>query len=261
MHVFEGVDVAFLLRIERRLHKEVQYGDERSIGWPICAKKFPQAQKEASFSNQRRRPAKAPLQVSAQARARHRRRAVVMLTDDGSAASSFGFKSIEHRRIPRGIDAQLEWETNYWDHLVAHVDIGVDVKRRGALAVDTRAMTITGTRRPLRDRIFDERRCVYLPLATMADAQKAACVLRRFLRILPLAALVTMNQMGAGYGAARRAHEKTDMVRYTRPRHEAAFSSRNPRRALQRRVNIPTAKCTRGRAGQANGVVQYKTPP
>jgi aminopeptidase len=64
----------------------------------------------------------------------------VKLGDDEISRLFFGFIDPEHpERARHAIDAQLEWENRYWDHMVAHVDIGVDENDAELSAVDTRA--------------------------------------------------------------------------------------------------------------------------
>ena len=77
----------------------------------------------------------------------------VKLSDDEISRLFFGFIDPANPEASRpAIEAQLEWETKYWDHMVAHVDIGVDENDAELSAVDTTAMTYyRNLRRPLRD--------------------------------------------------------------------------------------------------------------
>jgi len=188
----------------------------------------------------------------------------VKLTDDEISRLFFGFIDSEHLEAAKpAIDAQLEWETKYWDHLTAHVDIGVDENDAELSAVDTRAMTYyRDLRRELRDRIIDERRWVYLHWPTMADAQKAGMCYDDFFDFFLSAALVDYVQMGRDMRPLVELMEKTDMVHILGPGTDLTFSIKDiPVVPCNGELNIPDGEVyTAPVRDSANGTVQYNTP-
>ncbi len=188
----------------------------------------------------------------------------VKLGDDEISRLFFGFIDPEHPEASKPvIEAQLEWETKYWDHLVAHVDIGVDENDAELSAVDPRALTYyRDLRRPLRDRIIDERRWVYLHWPTMADAQKAGMCYDDFFEFFLSAALVDYEKMGRDMEPLVELMEKTDAVRLVGPGTDLTFSIRDiPVIPCNGQMNIPDGEVyTAPVRDSANGVVQYNTP-
>ena len=188
----------------------------------------------------------------------------VKLTDDEISRLFFGFIDPQNPEASRpAIEAQLEWETKYWDHMVAHVDIGVDENDAELSAVDTRAMTYyRDLRRELRDRIIDERRWVYLHWPTMADAQKAGMCYDDFFDFFLSAALVDYVQMGRDMRPLVELMEKTDMVHILGPGTDLTFSIKDiPVVPCNGELNIPDGEVyTAPVRDSANGTVQYNTP-
>jgi aminopeptidase len=188
----------------------------------------------------------------------------VKLTDDEISRLFFGFIDPAHPEAAKPvIDAQLEWDTKYWDHLVAHVDIGVDENDAELSAVDTRAMTYyREQRRALRDRIIDERRWVYLHWPTMADAQKAGMCYDDFYEFFLSAALVDYEQMGRDMRPLVELMEQTDMVHILGPGTDLTFSIKDiPVVPCNGGLNIPDGEVyTAPVRESANGVVKYNTP-
>ena len=188
----------------------------------------------------------------------------VKLGDDEISRLFYGFIDPAHPEKARpAIEAQLEWETKYWDHLVAHVDIGVDENDAELSAVDARALAYyRGLRRPLRDRIIDERRWVYLHWPTMADAQKAGMCYDDFYEFFLGAALVDYEEMGRDMEPLVALMERTDAVRITGPGTDLTFSIKDiPVIPCNGHMNIPDGEVyTAPVRESANGVVQYNTP-
>ena len=188
----------------------------------------------------------------------------VKLTDDEISRLFFGFIDPEHPETAKpAIEAQLEWETKYWDHLVAHVDIGVDENDAELSAVDSRAMTYyRDLRRPLRDRIIDERRWVYLHWPTMADAQKAGMCYDDFFDFFLSAALVDYQKMAKDMEPLVELMEKTDMVHIVGPGTDLTFSIKDiPVVPCHGELNIPDGEVyTAPVRESANGTIQYNTP-
>lgn len=188
----------------------------------------------------------------------------IKLGDDELSRLFFGFIDPAHlEKSKPAIDAQLEWENKYWDHMVAHVDIGVDENDAELSAVDTRALTYyREQRRALRDRIIDERRWVYLHYPTMADAQKAGMCYDDFYEFFLSAALVDYEKMARDMEPLVELMEKTDTVRLVGPGTDLTFSIRNiPVVPCHGELNIPDGEVyTAPVRDSASGVVQYNTP-
>ena len=186
------------------------------------------------------------------------------VTDDELSRLFFGFIDPEHPETAKpAIDAQLEWETKYWDHMVGHVDIGVDENDAELSAVDSRALTYyRDQRRELRDRIIDERKWVYLHYPTMADAQKAGMCYDDFYEFFLSAALVDYEQMGRDMEPLVELMDKTDMVHLVGPGTDLTFSIKGiPVIPCNGQMNIPDGEVyTAPVRDSANGVVQYNTP-
>ena len=185
------------------------------------------------------------------------------LDDDELARLFFGFFDPNRpEEAKKAIDAQLEWENKYWDHMTAHVDIGVDENDAELSAVDARAMRIyREARRELRDRIIDERRWVYLHWPTYADAQKAGMCYDDFYEFFLNAALVDYAQMARDMEPLVALMEKTDRVRIKGPGTDLTFSIRGiPVVPCHGEMNIPDGEVyTAPVRDSANGVVTYNT--
>ncbi|MEG1525712.1 MAG: aminopeptidase [Clostridia bacterium] len=199
-------------------------------------------------------------------RAAHRIGAVpfLHLSDDELSRIFFEFIDPDHpdEAMPAILN-QLDWETRYWDHLVAHVDIGVDENDAELSAVDARARTLyRDARKNLRDRIIDERRWVYLHWPTMADAQKAGMCYDDFYEFFLSAALVDYEKMGRDMEPLVALMEQTDRVRLKGPGTDLTFSIKGiPVIPCDGHLNIPDGEVyTAPVRDSANGVVQYNTP-
>jgi aminopeptidase len=188
----------------------------------------------------------------------------VKLTDDEINRLFLGFIDPKDPDASRpAIDAQLDWETRYWDHIVAQVNIGVDENDAELSAVDTTAMNYyRSIRRPLRDKIIDERRWVYLYWPTMADAQKAGMCYDDFFEFFLTAALVDYEQMGRDMAPLVELMEKTDMVHILGPGTDLTFSIKDiPVISCNGKLNIPDGEAyTAPVRDSANGTVRYNTP-
>jgi aminopeptidase len=188
----------------------------------------------------------------------------VKLGDDELRRLFFGFIDPENPKASKAaIDAQLEWENKYWDHMTAHVDIGVDENDAELSAVDTRSMTYyREQRRALRDRIIDERKWVYLHYPTMADAQKAGMCYDDFYEFFLSAALVDYEKMARDMEPLIELMEKTETVRLVGPGTDLTFSIKDiPVVPCHGELNIPDGEVyTAPVRDSANGVMQYNTP-
>ncbi len=188
----------------------------------------------------------------------------VKLTDDEISRQFFGFIDPEHpEKAKPAIDAQLEWEMKYWDHLTAHVDIGVDENDAELSAVDSRAMTYyRDLRRALRDRIIDERRWVYLHWPTMADAQKAGMCYDDFFDFFLNAALVDYEKMARDMEPLVELMDQTDLVHIVGPGTDLTFSIKGiPVVPCHGELNIPDGEVyTAPVRESANGTIRYNTP-
>lgn len=187
----------------------------------------------------------------------------VKLDDDEISRLSFGYIRPDAPEEARAIiEKQLAWETVYWDHLVAHVDIGVDENDAEYSAVDEKSMRLyREVRRPLRDRIIDERRWVYLHWPTMADAQKAGMCYDDFFDFFINAALVDYKQMAKDMEPLVELMEKTDMVHILGPGTDLRFSIKDiPVVPCHGNMNIPDGEVfTAPVMDSVNGHIRYNT--
>ena len=187
----------------------------------------------------------------------------VKLSDDELTRLSFGY--IDPEKPEEALDVihkQLEWENKYWDHMVAHVDIGVDENDAELSGLDTRAYTLyRDARRPLRDRIIDERRWVYLHWPTMADAQKAGMCYDDFYEFFLNSALVDYEAMGRNMAPLVKLMEATDKVHLIGPGTDLTFSIAGiPVIPCNGHMNIPDGEVyTAPVRDSANGVITYNT--
>ncbi len=188
----------------------------------------------------------------------------VKLTDDELARLSYGFIDPEKPDEARAIiEKQLVWETAYWDQLAAHIDIGVDENDAELSAVNDRSLQFyRDLRRPIRDRMIDEKRWVYLHWPTMADAQKAGMCYDDFFDFFINAALVDYEKMGRDMEPLVELMQKTDMVRLTGPGTDLSFSIKGiPVVPCHGDMNIPDGEVfTAPVKDSANGHIRYNTP-
>lgn len=187
----------------------------------------------------------------------------VKLDDDELSRLSYGYIDPEKPEEARAIiEKQLAWETAYWDHLVAHVDIGVDENDAELSVVDERSLRLyREVRQPLRDRIINERRWVYLHWPTMADAQKAGMCYDNFFDFFINAALVDYPKMGKDMEPLVELMEKTDMVHILGPGTDLRFSIKGiPVVPCHGHMNIPDGEVfTAPVKDSVNGEIRYNT--
>jgi len=164
------------------------------------------------------------------------------LSDDELSRLAFGYIHPDEQEEARVvIEKQMEWETVYWDHLAAHVDIGVDENDAELSAVNEQSMCFyREVHRPIRDRMIDERRWVYLHWPTMADAQKAGMCYDDFFEFFINAALVDYAKMKRDLEPLVDLLEKTDTVRILGPGTDISFSIKGiPVVSCHGNMNVP----------------------
>ena len=187
----------------------------------------------------------------------------VKLGDDELTRLSFGYIQPDAPAEARAIiEKQMAWETVYWDHLVAHVDIGVDENDAELSAANEQSMRLyREVRQPLRDRIIDERRWVYLHWPTMADAQKAGMCYDDFFDFFINAALVDYQKMGKDMEPLVELMQKTDMVHILGPGTDLRFSIKGiPVVPCHGNLNIPDGEVfTAPVKDSVNGTIHYNT--
>ena len=188
----------------------------------------------------------------------------VKLRDDELMRLFYGFVDTIHPENTRAVlDKQLAWENAYWDRVAAHVDIGVDENDAELSAVDGEKFRLyRELHRPIRDRMIDEKRWVYLHWPTMADAQKAGMCYDDFYEFFLGAALVDYAQMGRDMEPLKALLEKTDRVRLLGPGTDLTFSIKGlPAIKCNGFMNIPDGEVyTAPVKDSANGYIQYNTP-
>jgi len=185
------------------------------------------------------------------------------LSDDELSRLAFGYihpDAPEEARVV--IEKQMAWETVYWDHLAAHVDIGVDENDAELSAVNEQSMRFyREVHRPIRDRMIDERRWVYLHWPTMADAQKAGMCYDDFFEFFIKAALVDYAKMRRDMEPLVDLLEKTDTVRILGPGTDIFFSIKGiPVVSCHGNMNIPDGEVfTAPVKDSVAGHVQFNT--
>ncbi len=187
----------------------------------------------------------------------------VKLDDDELTRLSYGYIDPEKPEEARAIiEKQLAWEMAYWDHLVAHVDIGVDENDAELSAVNEQSLQLyRQVRQPLRDRIIDERRWVYLHWPTMADAQKAGMCYDDFFDFFISAALVDYQKMAKDMEPLVELMERTDMVHILGPGTDLRFSIKGiPVVPCHGQMNIPDGEVfTAPVKDSVHGEIRYNT--
>ena len=188
----------------------------------------------------------------------------VKLTDDELERLFFGF--IDPKRpeaAAPAIDAELDWLNRYWDHVAAHVDIGVDENDAELSDVNATARTVyRNAHRKLRDRIINDRRWVYLHWPTMADAQKAGMCYDDFFEFFLSAALGDYKKMDRDMEPLVALMNRTDRVRIVGPGTDLSFSIAGiPAVPCDGHLNIPDGEVyTAPVRDSVNGVIRYNTP-
>ena len=187
----------------------------------------------------------------------------VKLRDDELMRLFYGFVDADDPAKTRAIvEKQMAWENAYWDRLVGHVDIGVDENDAELSAVDGEKFRLyRELHRPIRDRMIDEKRWVYLHWPTMADAQKAGMCYDDFYEFFLGAALVDYEKMGRDMEPLVELLEKTDRARLVGPGTDLSFSIKGlPAIPCNGHMNIPDGEVyTAPVKDSANGVIQYNT--
>ena len=187
----------------------------------------------------------------------------VKLIDDELKRLSFGYIDPKHpEQADFAIDAELDWENRYWDHIAAHIDIGVDENDAELSAVPAAAFQYyRGKRRGLTEKIINDRRWVYLHWPTLADAQKASMCYDDFYEFFIHACLVDYDKMARDAEPLVELFDKTDRVRIVGPGTDLSFSIKGiPTVPCVGHMNIPDGEVyTAPVRDSVNGVIQYNT--
>lgn len=186
---------------------------------------------------------------------------VIQLDDD--ELDRLFYDCIQPEESREMIEKQVEWELKAWEHIAAHVDIGIDENDAELSPVDPKAFSFyRSIRKPVRDIMIDERRWVYLHWPTMADAQKAGMCYDDFYEFFLNAALVDYKAMEEKVRPLKELMERTDRVEIKGPGTDISFSIKDIKvRPCVGQRNIPDGEIyTAPQRFSANGVVQYNTP-
>ena len=187
----------------------------------------------------------------------------VRLSDDELTRLGFNYIDPDRPEEAQAVfEKQLAWENAYWDAICAHVDIGVDENDAELSAVDPRARTLyRNARRPLRDKIINDRRWVYLHWPTYADAQKAGMCYDDFYEFFLNAALVDYEAMARGMEPLVKLMEQTDEVHIVGPDTDLRFSIAGiPVRPCHGQRNIPDGEVYTAPVRESvNGYIHYNT--
>lgn len=161
------------------------------------------------------------------------------------------------------IRSQAEWELKKWEHVAAHIDIGVDENDAELSAVDQRALACyREARARVRRVMIDERRWVYLHYPTPADAQKAGLCLDDLFELFFSAALVDYGAMQRRLQPLVRRMERARAVRIEGPGTELTFSIEGmPVVPCAGTLNVPDGEVyTAPVRTSVNGRIRYNTP-
>lgn len=160
------------------------------------------------------------------------------------------------------IEKERAWSKARWEHLAAHVDIGVDENDAELSAVDERAMALyRAEMREIRDIRIDERRWVYLHWPTMADAQKAGMCYDEYYEFFLAAANVDYKRMRESMRPLVKAMEAAEDVHILGPDTDIRFSIAGmPVVPCFGERNIPDGEVyTAPVKESANGRIKYNT--
>lgn len=156
----------------------------------------------------------------------------------------------------------MAWERAYWEHVCAHIDIGVDENDMELAAVPPEKLRLwRNSIRPLRDLIIQERRWVYLSWPTMAQAQRAGMCYDDFFEFFLDVCLVDYEKMSRDLQPLKELMEKTDRVEIIGPGTELSFSIRGiPAVPCAGEMNIPDGEIYTAPVRESvNGTLRYNT--
>lgn len=172
------------------------------------------------------------------------------------------YNCIDPETSGENIRKNIGWELAKWEHVAAHVDIGIDENDAELSAADSSAFAFyRGLRQPLRNLMIDERRWVYLHWPTMADAQKAGMCYDDFYEFFLASALIDYKKMAERAEPLKRLMERTDKVEIKGPGTDVSFSIKDIHvvPCIGER-NIPDGEVyTAPVKTSVNGVVKYNT--
>lgn len=188
---------------------------------------------------------------------------VLALEDDELTRLALGCIDPAHpeRALP-AIEKQVEWELKKWEHVAAHIDIGVDENDAELSGVHPDALACyRSARKRLRDVMIDERRWVYLHYPTPADAQKAGLCMDDMYELFLSAALVDYRAMERSMWPLAERMAAADRVRILGPDTELTFSIAGiPVVPCCGRINIPDGEVYTAPVRESiNGHIRYNT--
>ncbi|MEL7609846.1 MAG: aminopeptidase [Bacillota bacterium] len=188
---------------------------------------------------------------------------LLKLEDDELSRLSFEFIDPEHPEFAKEVLAKyVQWEMAYWEHVAAHVDIGVDENDMELAGVDPRKIQLRRTAtKSVKDLTIDQRKWVYLCWPTMAQAQKAGMCYDDYYEFFIDVCLVDYQKMAKDLEPLRELMAKTDRVRITGPDTDLEFSIKGiPVRPCAGKANIPDGEIyTAPVRDSINGTIRYNT--
>ncbi len=187
----------------------------------------------------------------------------VKLEDDELTRLSFSYIDSENLEASNSvIDKELAYELERWEHLSAHIDIGVDENDAEMSSVDAKVLSHYRTHmKKLRDIRINEKRWVYLHWPTMADAQKASLCYDDLFELFLSSALLDYKKMHNDVLPLVSLMERTKHVRILGVGTDISFSieGMNVVPCIGRR-NIPDGEVyTAPNKLSVNGHIQYNT--
>lgn len=189
---------------------------------------------------------------------------VVALEDDELTRLTLSCIDPAHpERMRPALEKQAAWELSKWEHVAAHIDIGVDENDAELAGVDGRALACyREARARVRQVMIDERRWVYLHYPTPADAQKAGLCMDDMFELFFAAAQVDYAAMERYMTPLVRRMERARRVRITGPGTDLTFSIEGmPVVPCAGRINIPDGEVYTAPVRESvNGCIRYNTP-
>jgi aminopeptidase len=188
---------------------------------------------------------------------------LIKLSDEELSRISYDFIDINKPEEAESVfKKQIEWEKAYWEHVAAHVDIGVSENDMEMSPVDPKKLQLRGrAMRELFDIMIDQRKWVYLHWPTKGQAQKAGMSYDDFFEFFINVCLVDYEKMSRDLVPLRELMEKTDRVQILGNGSDLSFSIKGlPVVPCSGEANIPDGEIFTAPVRESiNGTLQYNT--
>lgn len=185
------------------------------------------------------------------------------LNDEELTRLSYDFIDPDHPdEAKKALAKFVEWEKAYWEHVAAHVDIGVAENDMELASVDPRKKQIRSlATKELFDLIIDKRKWVYLHWPTKGQAQKAGMSYDDFFEFFINVCIVDYEKMAGDLVPLKNLMEKTDRVKILGNGTDLSFSIKGMNVvSCAGENNIPDGEIFTAPVRESiNGVLQYNT--